>query len=163
MLASYERESLLQLLEAAASSPGAFHRQPSIEYALSLAFARHHVGGNVAITDDLPTILDAAVASMPQLAGLEDWVPLDPRLPVAVRWHGELLRLHPGAQERPVANIRRARLVAAATDDALRAQLGFGIDDLLDVSLRYTDEVVRRSAPTWTTAVVNDQVYRAGC
>lgn len=154
MLARYERGSLISLLEAAASSPGALHRQPSVEYALSLALARRRAGSAIATADDLTTILDAAAEALPALGQFEDWTPLDPRLPVAVRWQEDLLRLHPGAQERPIANVHRARLVAAAIDDTLRAHLGFGLSDLVEVSLRFTDEAVRQLAPAWDTTPV---------
>ena len=154
VLARYERESLIGLLEAAASSPGALHRQPSVEYALSFALARRRAGDAVATAADLTPILDAAGAALPALATIEDWIPLDPRLPATVRWQGELLRMHPGAQERPIANVHRARLVAATTDDVLRARLGFGLSDLIEVSLRFTDEAVRRLAPAWDATPV---------
>jgi hypothetical protein len=132
----------MSLLDAAASSPSSLHRQPSIEYALFHTLTRRNDGKKGATASTLQAIVDAALVAQPQLVQLEDWLPLDPRLRVVIRWQDQLLRLHPGAQVRPVAIVERARLVAASMDSVVLALRGFTLTDLLDVSLRYTDAIL---------------------
>lgn len=85
-LVPYTRDSLLALLDAAASSPGAVHHQPSVEYALFHVLARQASGSQIAEKADLRLIVDAAHSAMPDLAMREDYTPLDPRLQVVARW-----------------------------------------------------------------------------
>lgn len=149
VIAPYTRTSLLALLDAAAASPGSLHRLPSIEYALSQVYKRRADGHTAVKAAELQAILDAAILSVPQLGILEDYVPLDPRLVVAVRWGNDLLRLHPGSEERPIADVVRAHLIAASIDPILIAHRGFGLSDLLELSLRFGDATISRLSPTW--------------
>jgi hypothetical protein len=88
-------------------------------------------------------------ADEPRLEHLEDFLPKDPREVVLTRIDDAVLRLFPGSVERPIADVRRALLVAKATDDALNARLGFGVRDLVTATVTFIDRAVGVMAPAW--------------
>jgi hypothetical protein len=74
---------------------------------------------------------------------LEDFVPENPRDVVLVRVGQDVVRLFPGQVERPVADVDRALLASSAVDDLLFGHRGFGVYDVLEVVLGYTDEAIK--------------------
>lgn len=97
----------------------------------------------------LRDLVDAVQRRHPTVEQLEDFVPLDGRLDVLVRWNGELLRTLPGSLERPVALVEEHALLASVIDPALMPQLGFGLADVGEVILRRLDHVARLLGPAW--------------
>ncbi|MFE3267304.1 hypothetical protein [Streptomyces sp. NPDC059215] len=94
-------------------------------------------------------LLDACRREAPWLAGLEDFIPADPRQVVRARLGDEVLRLAPGQVERPVADVTRWKTVAQATDSVLVPELGFGISEYVEVGLRYADLAIGALAVSW--------------
>jgi len=94
-------------------------------------------------------LLQAAAQDYQEIAALEDVTPLDPSLPAEVRFGSSTYRLHPGSQERPIAAVRRAVLVAGVIDDVLIEEQGFGLTDLIELFLRVSHASVVHMAPTW--------------
>ncbi len=67
-----------------------------------------------------------------------------------------LVRLFPGSVERPVADVERADLVAAAIDEFLVPRRGFGVHDYVDVGLLYLDHAIGVLGPAWLDSDVTD-------
>lgn len=148
-LARLSRGHLLAVTAAAGASPAVRHRWTSVGHLFHLARQLPPTGGRQVTVDMLPGLLAACVREQPALRTLEDFVPPDPRDVVYARWGGQLLRLFPGCQERPVADVERWRIISRAIDDAIRPDLGFGVDDLVSVALRHIDASVAAYAPAW--------------
>lgn len=140
---------LLTLVTAAGASPTARHRWASVGYltARSLALARR--GSKVVSPSVLEPLLAGARRDDPRLGFLEDFLPNDPRSVVLARRGDRLVRLFPGSVERPVADVRRADMVAAAIDDFLIPRLGFGVRDYVDTGLLYLDHAIGNLSPSW--------------
>ena len=108
--------------------------------------------GTRAVTPSLlPALVDAAHAERPDLSRLEDFVPYDVREPVRVRWGSELFRLLPGALERPAAIVDHLELLTQAIDEVLIPEIGYGLDDVVELVLRRVDHVVSALSPNWPT------------
>ena len=97
----------------------------------------------------LPSFLDAARRDNLEIAGLEDFLPVDSKMPVVARRRDGLVRLFPGLADRPVAAVVRTDLVADAVDEFLLPQFGFGVRDYVDVGLSYADHAIRVMEPSW--------------
>ena len=148
-LANYSRPSLLTLSTAAGASPTARHRWPSLAHVIARALVAGNGGSKVAAPSHVGQLLDAAMRDDPRLSTMEDFVPNDPRLEVLARRGERLVRLFPGSVERPVADIERSDMVAAAADDFLIPRHGFGVRDYVDTGLIYMDHAVSVLAPSW--------------
>lgn len=146
---SLEPRSLFIALEAAASSPTAAHRLPSLAYVFSEAVRNPPVGEEAVTKQTILDLVALATVDHPDLAALEDFVPPDPRNPVAVRWGDNLYRIVAGSLERPIAAVERARTVGSVVDSTLAKHLGFGISDLTELVLTYVDQAVGALAPAW--------------
>ena len=144
--------SLLTLVTAAGASPTARHRWASVAHltARSLALAGH--GSKPLAPSALASLLAGVHRDDPQLALMEDFLPDDPRSVVLAR-RGDrlarLARLFPGSVERPVADVERADMVAAAIDGFLIPRLGFGVRDYVDLGLLYLDHAIGGLSPAW--------------
>ncbi len=144
VVAPFEPWSLLALLEAAALSPTAAHRGPSLGVLWQAAAA--HAGGAAlsgrraagaghqhrpATAADLPGLLDSMREVAPNIAHAEDLWPADPRLVVRALpgWrpepHGtaghDRLRVLPGLVEHPMRLLRELHLTAASINAAIDA------------------------------------------
>lgn len=148
-VASHPLGGLLTLATAAGASPTARHRWASVGHltARSLALAKH--SSNAVAPVALESLLAAARRDEPGLELLEDFLPNDPRSVVLARRGDQLVRLFPGSVERPVADVERADMVAAAVDDFLIPRLGFGVRDYVDTGLLYVDHAIECLALTW--------------
>lgn len=155
-LAQTDPDQLWTLVVAAGASPGVRHRWNSVGHLLHAAIRGDARGTRPVAASHLRRLLKACRDDSPQLRFLEDFVAWDPRERVLVRLQDDVVRLFPGNIERPVADVDRALLVADAIDDALRADLGFGVHDLLTASLRYTDHAIEIFAPAWPTGPIPD-------
>lgn len=142
---------LLALVEAAAASPTASHCIPSLAHVLDSVLKRRSHGSRAVTPDLVPALVDAAHAEQPDLSLLEDFVPYDVREAVAVRWGSELFRLLPGALERPVAIVDHLELLTQTIDDVLIPEIGYGLDDVVELVLRRVDHVVSVLSPSWPT------------
>jgi hypothetical protein len=100
-LARFDAGSLAVLLAAAADSPGGGHRLPSLTVPWLRCLARPPGGAVIAAPAHLPRPLSAARDAAPQLSVLEDFRPVDPRLPV--RFRPRLSRPPPAASRGPPA------------------------------------------------------------
>lgn len=80
---------------------------------------------------------------------MEDFLPNDPRSVVLARRGDRLARLFPGSMERPVADVERADMVAAAIDGFLVPRLGFGVRDYVDLGLFYLDHAIGCLGSAW--------------
>lgn len=151
---SWSRESLLSLLTAAACSPSAAHRLPSIGRTLQDAVRLKSSGTDIIGPESLGNLLDATKRADPRVGSLEDYVPLNPLMRVRVRHRGRRYRLHPAGLERPIAAVVRARRVADAVDDTLLRLEGFGIADLLELVLRFADRFIEVCSSFWPNNAV---------
>lgn len=155
-LATYSLSGLLTLVTAAGASPTVRHRWPSVGHltARSLALPIH---GSKAVT---PALLEQLVTVVrrdePGIVHLEDFLPNDPRTTVLARRRDRLVRLFPGSVERPVADVERADLVAAAIDEFLIPRRGFGVRDYVDAGLLYLDHAIDVLGPAWLDSDVTD-------
>jgi hypothetical protein len=102
-LARFDAHPLALLLVAAADSPGAGHRQPSLIVLWLRCLAAPPAGAIIASASDLPRLLSAARGAAPQLRALEDCCPADPRLLVRFPVAGQRFRVHPGVMVQSVA------------------------------------------------------------
>jgi hypothetical protein len=154
-LSPFTARSALDLLTVAACAPGAVHRLPSVALLWYASVRNPPGGGRVAGPDDLARLLTAARRAAPALAEVEAWVPHDPR--ALVRWAlgNERLAVHPGLIEDPLSVVAEAAELAIV-DEELVAELGFGIGDLLEVTLRCMDEQLCVLRPGWQLGPVAD-------
>jgi hypothetical protein len=151
-LSSYSLPGLLTLATAAGSSPAVRHRWPSLGHLIWRSL-EHPTRGTKGVSPGLlASLLKSARNDLPRIACLEDFLPVDPTLPVFARRDGGLVRLFPGLGDRPVAAVERADLVAAGIDEFLLPKLGFGVRDYVDVGLLYLDHAVRVMGPCWGDA-----------
>lgn len=154
-LTRFEPQSLLGLLSAAASSPTCRHRVPSISLLIDTVLRNPPGGSERAVAPDLPGLVAAAIQFEPRLTTLEDYVPLDPREKVVTRLGDSTYRLFPGARERPVADVIRSKQIASVIDADLISQLGFGLDDLIELIARYTDHAIAELERHWSPVTIN--------
>lgn len=147
----YDGDALWTLITAAGAAPGVRHRWATLGHLLAGALRAEQRGRRPVRSGDLQRLLDACVADEPRLIHLEDFLPKDPREEVLIRVDDVVLRLFPGSVERPVADVRRALLVAEAIDGALTARLGFGVRDLLTATLAFIDRAIAVMASAWPT------------
>ena len=155
-LSTYSLSGLLTLVTAAGASPTVRHRWLSVGHltARSLALPNH---GSKAVTPALlGQLVTAARRDEPGIVHLEDFLPNDPRTTVLARRGDRLVRLFPGSVERPVADVERADLVAAAIDEFLVPRRGFGVHDYVDVGLLYLDHAIGVLGPAWLDSDVTD-------
>ena len=148
-LARFDAGSLAVLLAAAADSPGAGHRLPSLTVLWLRCLARPPAGAVRGAPAHLPQMLAAARAAAPQLRVLEDCQPADPRLLVRFPAAGQRFRVHPGSLLNPVLTLRSVAATAEAIDDFVLGRHGFRLTDLLEVALRYCDHRVDVLASAW--------------
>ena len=158
ILRGFEPNSVRALVHAACSSPTARHRLTGCVAMLVSLWRDPPVGQRVAHADDLPVLLAALYEAEPRLGLLEDWMPLDPRLPVLFRgvqdersWR---FPLHPGPIALPGEVPKQALRYAAALDPVLVERLGFGVADLVEIAARMLTAEHDALAPLWTDAPV---------
>jgi hypothetical protein len=145
-----DRETALAVITAASVSPSACHRLPSLAAATVACWQTALRGARVAAASDLELLCEVGAGDQ-NYAVLEHDEPLDIRLGTRVRWGYELFRVIPGGWERPVAIIDDAHYRSRAFDRYLVERLGFGIRDLVELALRYSDEVVALLSDVWPT------------
>ena len=159
ILRGFEPRSLSALLHAACSSPTARHRLAGCVAMLVSVWRDPPTGRRVAHADDLPVLLAALYEAEPRLGLLEDWMPLDPRLPVLFRGvldeRSWCFPVHPGPIDSPVDVPRQALRYAAALDPALVERLGFGVADLVELTARMLTAERHALAARWTGAQVS--------
>ncbi|MEV4385469.1 hypothetical protein AB0J68_07020 [Micromonospora sp. NPDC049580] len=148
-LSSRDRDSLLQVLTAAASSPGLRHRWTSVAYLLNSALRNARPGPRAVGPAELTGLLGGAVHEEPRIPMREDFLPKDPRDVVLTRVGSATVRLFPGMVERPVADVARWEMVAQAADTVLVPALGFGIKHYVELALRRADHAISVMAPSW--------------
>jgi hypothetical protein len=148
----FEPTSLLALLDAAAVSPTAVHRLPSIVLLWTRVLSTRAAGARSAMALDLPELLAAARSAVTEILWSEDFWPSDPRLKVRFAARGRRLRIHPGNGDRPLPLLTGLEAIAAATDAALVDRYGFGISDLLEVGLQLSETAITDAEPTWSSS-----------
>jgi len=148
-VAKFNRQSLFALLDAASASPTAAALLATLGTAFHAAITRPREGRATAGAADLKSIVDRIHGEDRRLLSLLDYKPLDPRRDVVARWGRELFRLVPGTWERPVSVVQQARFAANVVDPALIERHGFGIFDLVELSLRYQDSCCQRLQHAW--------------
>jgi hypothetical protein len=149
VVSAFSTESLTALIDAASVSPKGAHRGLSLALLFEAVVKRRRLGHEVAPAEALAAPMDAVGTIVPELARLEDFQPYDGRGKVLVRWGSDVFRLLPGPLERPIAMVNQHALLAAALDDVLVPQLGFGLADVGEVILRRIDQVARTLALVW--------------
>ncbi len=143
-----DRESALAVITAASVSPSACHRLPSLAAATVTCWQTSLRGTRRAEASDLELLCEVGVGDE-NYAILEHDEPLDIRLGTRVRWGTALYRAIPGGWERPVAIVADAGHRSRAFDRFLEEELGFGIRDLVELALLYSDDVVGCLATSW--------------
>lgn len=149
VLARYSTASLLLVLEAALASPGCsrFHDHLLLMWTRVLRTAPHD--GAEAGAGDLPVLVEAVLHAAPGRATLTEAEPNDPRALVRFEIAGKRLLVHPGELDHPLPFLRGAQLTGFAVDEQLVAVHGFGLSDVLELVLQYTDHAVTALAPAW--------------
>lgn len=155
-VSAYDCGWLLALISAGLGNP-AFQQDAG---ALTAAFhaclasnsASRRAGEAAAVLEKL--IAKTAMA-VPAVHGVQDYVPLDGGLDVRADWCGKLVRLFPGASERPLRDLQRWRQAAGASDEVLDTSLGFGMSDLVAAALHINDQWMRVLSPHWVPAVAD--------
>jgi hypothetical protein len=141
----------LALLSAAASSPGAVHRLPTLRsqwfHTIGNEEAVRRPGATVA--QRLSEALKAAEGRDPLLVMTEDWWPSDPRLLVTFKYRGRRWRIHPGRHVDPLDVLETLVDVAEATRRAAERMLGFSGEDLIEVALILMSNELAVLAPCW--------------
>ena len=148
-MAKFDAGSLALLLGAAADSPGAGHRQPSLVVLWLRCLAAPPAGDIIASASDLPRLLSMARGATPQLRVLEDCWSADPRLVVRFPMAGQRFRVHPGSWSNPLPTLRAATAAAEAIDDFVLERHGFRLTDLIEVALRYSDHWMGVLSGAW--------------
>lgn len=148
VLAGTSPVSLWHLIVAGGASPVVRHRWVTIGHLANFCL-RMASGSRPVRAESLAGLLEACLRDLPKLESIEDYVPNDPRDVVLARLGDDLVRLFPGAVERPVADLERALLVANAVDEILNERRGFGVRDVLDVGLRYADLAIEAISQAW--------------
>ncbi len=141
--------SLLTLATAAGASPTVRHRWASVGHLTARSLALAERCSKAVAPAALEPLLAGARRDDPRLGSLEDFLPNDPRSVVLARRGDRLVRLFPGSVERPVADVERADMVAAAIDDFLIPRLGFGVRDYVDTGLLYLDHAIGCLRSAW--------------
>ncbi len=144
-------DSLLALLEAASASPTACHRLASLALVFDSVVKRTKTGSSEAAPDLLPKLVEAAHREHRKIRRLEDFIPHDARMEVAVRWDGGMYRLLPGSLDQPVGMVGNLRMLADVVDPVLVEHVEFGLADVVELVLRRVDHVASALAPTWST------------
>jgi hypothetical protein len=136
--------SSLALLTAAADSPFASHRIPTLQRQWL-----HLVAGGDTSACTLSEHLAEAEEREPEARDTEDWWPSDPRFRVCYRLRGRRWRLHPGRQVDPLDLVETMLDVGEAIASACEARHGFMPADLIEAAMRYVDGSVSRSVDAW--------------
>lgn len=151
---TFEPESLISLISAAADSPGCAHRLPSLTLLWLRALIHTPHGVAEARAPDLPRLLVSARKAAPQLRHLEDCWNSDPRLVVCQPVGRDRLRIHPGAYTDPLQLVRIVASTATAIDPLVTKRYGFSLSDLLDAALRYSHWRLEQLSPAWPTGAL---------
>jgi hypothetical protein len=147
-VAGFTAGSVVPLLSAAIDSPflGVVREQLWLVWTRVLRCPPD--GTRVAGLGDLPDLVEAGISADPRpQIHLIDAV--DPRLVVRYRCGGSRLRVHPGELEHPLLFLRSASMVAAAVDEFLIRRIGFGLDDVIELTLRTGDVYLSQLSPVW--------------
>lgn len=159
LVAGFEATSLTAVLHAACSSPTARQAMPSCTALLMSCWASPPAGSRTATAEDLAPLVEALRTASPDLAMVEDFVPLDPRNQVHFRADSEFgfwgFRVHPGGLESPLQTLQAIVNYAEALDPALLLPLGFGVADLLQIAGKMLDAELETLAPTWGSQEVS--------
>jgi hypothetical protein len=137
---------------AAGASPGPREHWLAVGAIAHATLTNGTVGGSETTAAEIAGLISAAEQEHRNIGGMQDFTPSDPRDRIVVRLSNHLVRLFPGSVERPVADVERALLVAAAIDDLIAQRMGFGIEDYLTVVLRYIDWSLVAISTTWPEA-----------
>jgi hypothetical protein len=147
-VAGFTGESVVPLLSAAIDSPllGAVREQLWLVWTRVLRYPPN--GTRAAGLADLPDLVTAGVSAdpRPQIHLIDA---ADPRLVVRYWCGGSRLRIHPGELEHPLLFLRSASMVAAAVDPFLIRRIGFGLGDVIELTLRTGDVYLSRLSPAW--------------
>lgn len=132
---------------------------PSCAALLMSAWASPPVGSEIAVAGDLAPLVEALRAVCPDLAQVEDFVPLDPRWRVRFRAVSDSaswdFRVHPGGLESPLLALQAAVDYAEALDPVLVPRFGYGIADMLQMAGQMLDAELEVMAPAWGDAEVS--------
>lgn len=140
---------LLAMVEAAAVSPTANHRVPSLTLIFDAVLKRVRPGPALVEAAMLPALVDAAHKEQPAISSLEDMIPPDPREAPVVRWGNEIHRLLPSTLEHPVTIFEFLNLLAGTIDSVLVRDRGYGLSDVVELVLRRVDRVASALCPVW--------------
>ena len=134
---------------AAGASPGPREHWLAVGAIANATLTNGTVGGSNTTAAEFAGLIRSAEREHRSIGVMQDFTPPDPRDRIVVRLSNHLVRLFPGSVERPVADVERALLVAAAIDDLIAQRMGFGIEDYMTVVLRYVDWALVVLSPTW--------------
>ena len=153
VLAGFEATSVTALLHAACSSPTARQAMASCAGLLMSSWAEPPAGPKIATSEDLASLVEALRAACPDLAAVEDFLPLDPRHSVHFRAGSDRgswdFRVHPGGLESPLQVLQAIVNYADALDPVLVPRLGFGVADMLQLAGRMLDAELSILASAW--------------
>jgi hypothetical protein len=154
LLAGFEGPSVMALLHAACSSPTARQAGTSCAALLMSSWAAPPAGSKIATSEDLAPLVQALREGCPELAMVEDFLPLDPRKCVHFRATSECgswdFRIHPGGLESPLQVLQAIVNYAEALDPVLLPRAGFGVADMLQMAVRMLDAELSILVPAWS-------------
>ena len=141
------------MLHAACSSPTARQSLASCVALLMSSWVSPPAGSRIATAEDLAPLVETLRAACPDLAAVEDYVPLDPRWLVRFRAASEDeswdFRVHPGGLESPLQVLQAVVNYAEALDPVLVPRFGYGVAGMLHVAGRMLDAELAILAPEW--------------
>lgn len=159
VLSGYEASAVRALLHAACSSPTARQAKVACTALLLSCWRDPPAGSKTAVPADLPLLVNAIRAAVPELRSFEDYLPLDPRPIVRFRaQRGERtwdFRVHPGSLETPLDVFQQLANYADALDPSMQRSIGFGIGDMIDVVGAMLDREQLVLSPVWSGVIVS--------
>jgi hypothetical protein len=147
-LAPFTASSVIPLLSAAIDSRFLGAVRPQLWLVWTRALRRPPAGMRPAGPADLHGLVMGGLAADPR-PPLVLREPADPRTLVRYSCGGARLRVHPGELEHPLLFLRSTSMVAAAIDPYLISRIGFGLNDVLELTLRAGDCYLSQLSPAW--------------
>lgn len=161
LVADFEATSVTALLHAACRSPTARQALASCAALLTSSWASSPAGSRIATAEDLAPLVEELRAACPDLATVEDFIPLDPRRPVHFRaasdgrsWD---FRVHPGGLESPLQALQAVVNYAEVLDPVLLPRFGYGVADMLQVAGQMLKAELVILAPAWDGQEVSQE------
>lgn len=161
---AYDPDELWTLIFAAATSPGNRHRSVTLgsSFAAAIRASAAPAPDEYQPLPSIQALSDLAATTYGIGPAREDFIATDPTRTAFLAVGSEPLRAVPGLTERPVADLTRALRMAEAVDGRLHRRFQFGIENVVNVAMKYGDFCARQLADAWVPAPdleLKDEVF----